>query len=251
MVTASPAGQASTTSTSTAAHALPPNTSHAATTNKTAASLRMSVPIHFIAPAAVSARLGTRAMRTPAPLWERLQAPPLRRQGRVGEGCFLGSDRTVETPSTPPPAPPPNPPPPAPAILTASRLRMSSPIPFIAPSAVSARLCTRARRTPAPLWERLQAPPLRRQGRVGEGCFLGSARTVDTPSQPPPAFAGGGATAKLAAEAAPQDQERDRASGYPREGISNPRRTAGRASPRSGQADKFPKRSNSTSSRAS
>src|SRR3546814_744828 len=168
MVTASPAGQASTTSTSTAAHALPPNTSHAATTNKTAASLRMSVPIHFIAPAAVSARLGTRAMRTPAPLWERLQAPPLRRQGRVGEGCFLGS-----------------------------------------------------------------------------------ARTVDTPSQPPPAFAGGGATAKLAAEAAPQDQERDRASGYPREGISNPRRTAGRASPRSSQAATFPKRSNSTSSRAS
>src|SRR3546814_4365141 len=104
MVTASPAGQASTTSTSTAAHALPPNTSHAATTNKTAASLRMSVPIHFIAPAAVSARLGTRAMRTPAPLWERLQAPPLRRQGRVGAGCFLGSARTVEPPSQPPPA---------------------------------------------------------------------------------------------------------------------------------------------------
>src|SRR3546814_8369268 len=113
---------------------------------------------------------------------------------------------------------------------------MSVPIHFIAPAAVSARLGTRAMRTPAPLWERLQAPPLRRQGRVGEGCFLGSARTVDTPSQPPPAFAGGGATAKLAAEAAPQDQERDRASGYPREGISNPRRTAGRASPRSSQA---------------
>src|SRR3546814_19105969 len=106
-------------------------------------------------------------------------------------------------------------------------------------------------RTPAPLWERLQAPPLRRQGRVGEGCFLGSARTVDTPSQPPPAFAGGGTTAKLAAEAAPQDQERDRASGYPREGISNPRRTAARASPRSSQAATFPKRSTSTSSRAS
>src|SRR3546814_1804336 len=78
---------------------------------------------------------------------------------------------------------------------------------------------------PRPCGSGFRPPPLRRQGRVGEGCFLGSARTVDTPSQPPPAFAGGGATAKLAAEAAPQDQERDRASGYPRERISNPRRT--------------------------
>src|SRR3546814_12701646 len=88
MVTASPAGQASTTSTSTAAHALPPNTSHAATTNKTAASLRMSVPIHLIAPAAVSASLGTRAMRTPQPWGERVQATPPLQQGRVGEGCI-------------------------------------------------------------------------------------------------------------------------------------------------------------------
>src|SRR3546814_15827979 len=104
MVTASPAGQASTTSTSTAAHALPPNTSHAATTNKTAASLRMSVPIHFIAPAAVSARLGTQAMRTPAPLCERFQAPTVRSRGMVGEGCVLGRAPTVRTAPQPHPA---------------------------------------------------------------------------------------------------------------------------------------------------
>src|SRR5690606_11801882 len=35
------------------------------------------------------------------------------------------------------------------------------------------------------------------------GVSPGSARTVGTPSQPPPAFAGGGAKAKLAAPAAP------------------------------------------------
>src|SRR3546814_7350605 len=63
---------------------------------------------------------------------------------------------------------------------------------------------------PRPCGSGFRPPPLRRLGRVGEGCFLGSARTVDTTSQPPPAFAGGGAPAKLAAEAAPLDKERDR-----------------------------------------
>src|SRR3546814_15654815 len=90
MVTASPAGQVSINSTSTAAHALPPNISHAATTNKTAASLRMSVPIHLIDPAAVSARLGTRAMRMPAPLWERHQAPSTAKAGKGWGGEFFG-----------------------------------------------------------------------------------------------------------------------------------------------------------------
>src|SRR3546814_4849541 len=96
MVTASPAGQVSINSTSTAAHALPPNTSHAATTNKTAASLRMSVPIHFIAPAAVSARLGTRAMRTPAPLWERLQAHSPAKAGEGWGGVIRSDEHTPE-----------------------------------------------------------------------------------------------------------------------------------------------------------
>src|SRR3546814_8928309 len=41
-------------------------------------------------------------------------------------------------------------------------------------------------------------------GRTGWGGVpFGSVRAVSTPSQPPPAFAGGGAKAKLAAEAAP------------------------------------------------
>src|SRR3546814_14703813 len=35
-------------------------------------------------------------------------------------------------------------------------------------------------------------PPLRRQGRVGEGCLRTSHRTVSNPSEPTPAFAGGG-----------------------------------------------------------
>src|SRR3546814_7271815 len=45
-------------------------------------------------------------------------------------------------------------------------------------------------------------PPLRRQGRAGEGLRQrrrlpeGSVRAVTTPSQPPPAFAGGGAKAR-------------------------------------------------------
>src|SRR3546814_12372200 len=95
MVTASPAGQASTTSTSTAAHALPPNTSHASTTNTTAASLRMSVPIHFIAPPAVSARPALRALRPPAPFWGRRQPPHLRRQGRGGAGGFKWEEHRV------------------------------------------------------------------------------------------------------------------------------------------------------------
>src|SRR3546814_1719860 len=37
------------------------------------------------------------------------------------------------------------------------------------------------------------APSPAKAGRVGEGCLPRSARTVSTPSQPPPAFAGGGA----------------------------------------------------------
>src|SRR3546814_5556009 len=45
-------------------------------------------------------------------------------------------------------------------------------------------------------------PPLRRQGRAGEGLRQrrrlpeGSVRAVTTPSHPPPAFAGGGAKAR-------------------------------------------------------
>src|SRR3546814_3168795 len=39
----------------------------------------------------------------------------------------------------------------------------------------------------------LWLPPLRRQGRVGEGCLPRSARTVSTPSTPPPSFAACGA----------------------------------------------------------
>src|SRR5690606_21848334 len=47
------------------------------------------------------------------------------------------------------------------------------------------------------------APSPAKAGEGWGGVSPGSARTVGTPSQPPPAFAGGGAKAKLAAPAAP------------------------------------------------
>src|SRR3546814_9936745 len=62
-----------------------------------------------------------------------------------------------------------------------------------------ARACPRAGGGPLRLY-RLHpaahvalAPSPAKAGRVGEGCLPRSARTVSTPSQPPPAFAGGGA----------------------------------------------------------